>query len=174
MTFCIFFALAAYYDLDIEQIDIMTAFFNRVVKEMIYIQIPTRFTIPRMVCLLERVLYRLKQSSQFWYEKLSGFFLEKLGLTRLHSDHGSFATKKELKRPIVGLFVDNLNILSLKKTGHIQRVRDKLKVGFKIVEMGLISYYLGLKVEKIESKTLLSSFNLLTLINCSQTWTPHS
>ena len=119
MAFCILFALAAYHDLDIEQMNVIIAFLNGVVKKWIYVQIPTGFTIPGMVCLLKRAFHGLKQSPLLWYEKLSGFLLEKLGLIRLHSDHGIFASKEELKRPIVSLFVDDLNILAPKKTGYI-------------------------------------------------------
>ena len=65
MAFCILFALAAYHDLDMEQIDVITAFLNRIMKKQIYVQMPTGFTIPGIVCLLKKTLYGLKQSPRF-------------------------------------------------------------------------------------------------------------
>lgn len=155
MAFRILFAVAAALDLDIDQIDVKTAFLYGVVQELIYVHMPPGFKIPGMVCRLKKALYGLKQSPRLWYEKLSGFLLENLGLTRLHADHGIFATKDGLKGPIVSSFVDDLNIMAPKGTGLITRVKDKLKAAFNMVDMGPISYYLGLKIERNrEERTL--------------------
>lgn len=155
MAFRILFALAAMYDLDLEQMDVITAFLNGIIQERIYVHMPPGFTIPGMVCKLKKALYGLKQSPRLWYEKLSGFLLEKLGLTRLHADHGIFATKEGIKGPIVSSFVDDLNIMAPKGSGQIKRVKDELTAAFKMVDMGPISYYLGLKVERDRERRLL-------------------
>lgn len=155
MAFRILFAVAAALDLDIDQMDVKTAFLNGIIQELIYVHMPPGFKIPGMVCMLKKALYGLKQSPRLWYERLSGFLLEKLGLKRLHADHGIFVTQDGLKGPIVSSFVDDLNIMAPKGTGLVTRVKDELKTAFSMVDMGPISYYLGLKVERNREKRTL-------------------
>ena len=62
MVFRILFAMAAAYDLDIEQMNVKTAFLYGIVEELIYVHMPPGFHIPGMVCKLNKALYGLKQS----------------------------------------------------------------------------------------------------------------
>lgn len=71
MAFRVVFAIAAYYDLDIDQTDVKTAFL-----QLIYVKIPKRTETEankNMVCRQLKALYGLKQSPQLWYERLSSF-----------------------------------------------------------------------------------------------------
>ena len=52
-------------------------------------------------------------------------------------------------------FVDDLNIFAPKRTGFVTRVKAELKAAFNMVDMGLISYYLGLKVEQNKGKRFI-------------------
>lgn len=49
-------------------------------------------------------------------------------------------------------FVDDIKIMRLKNTGVIVRVKMELTAAFEIVDMGPISVYLGLKVDKDHEK----------------------
>ena len=65
MAFRIFFAIAAYYDLDIDQMDVKTAFLYSLIDQLIYVEIPKGTETEankNMVCRLLKVLYDLKQS----------------------------------------------------------------------------------------------------------------
>lgn len=45
--------------------------------------------------------------------------------------------------------------MGIKELGYIERVKQELVATFKIVNIGLISFYLGLKIEKVcQKKTL--------------------
>ena len=60
-------ALGAKYDYEIEQLDIITAFLELVMKETVYVEQPHGFEEPRSaryarVCHLLRALYGLKQA----------------------------------------------------------------------------------------------------------------
>ena len=44
-------------------------------------------------------------------------------------------------------FVDDIKVMGAKKSGHIERVKAELAAAFEMVDMGPISFYLGLKVE---------------------------
>ena len=64
MSYKVLFALAAFYNLYIEQIDIITAFLHRELSKVMYIVQPLGFEDKdwAKVCQLNKVLYGLKQS----------------------------------------------------------------------------------------------------------------
>ena len=84
MVFRVLFTIAAFYDLDINQINIKTAFLYDLINQLVYIKISkgTETNANRgMICKLLKILYGLKQSPRLWYKKLSNFLLQKLGLS---------------------------------------------------------------------------------------------
>ena len=74
--------------------------------------------------------------------------LIKLGLSKLHADYSIFASPAGIKGPIFTSFVDDLNIIGPKGSSMISEVKRQLNIAFKMVDMGPISHYLGLKVER--------------------------
>lgn len=46
------------------------------------------------------------------------------------------------------MFVDNVKIINVKRSSHIEKVKEKLVTAFEMVDIRPISFYLGLKVEK--------------------------
>ena len=66
-------ALASYHDLELEQMDVVTAFSNSDLEEDIYMSVPDGFkNSPNStkVCKLLKSLYGLKQSPRQWYVKM--------------------------------------------------------------------------------------------------------
>lgn len=45
MTFHVFFIVTTFFDLDIDQINIKTAFFYSLINQLVYMEIPKRFEI---------------------------------------------------------------------------------------------------------------------------------
>ena len=65
----ILLAIAAYYDYEIWQMDVKTAFLNGMLSEDVYMIQPEGFVNPQYagkVCKLQRSIYGLKQASQSW------------------------------------------------------------------------------------------------------------
>lgn len=65
MAFRVLFAVAAYFDLDIDQMDVKTAFLYGLIDQLIYMEIPkgSESKATRgMVCKLLKAIYGLKQS----------------------------------------------------------------------------------------------------------------
>lgn len=155
MAFRVLFAIAAYFDLDIDQMDVKTAFLYDLIDQLIYVEIPKGTeteAMKNMVCKLLKALYGLKQSPRLWYERLSVFLLEKLGLSRIHADHSIFISSAGLNGPIVSVFVNDIKIMGMKGSEGIARVKSELATGFSMVGLGPISFYLGLKVERDREK----------------------
>lgn len=120
---------------------------------MIYVEIPKETEIEankNMVYRLLKALYGLNQSLQLWYEKLSGFLLEKLGLAYIHADHSIFIKKAGLNGLIVSTFIADIKVIAPKGSGIVFHVKAELTAAFSIVDMGPISFYQRLKVERNE------------------------
>ena len=64
MTYKALFAMAARNDWEVEQIDVKTAFLYRDLEDKVYVEIPTGFEQPNMVCKFNKALYSLKQASR--------------------------------------------------------------------------------------------------------------
>ncbi len=78
MAFRVLFAIAVFFDLDINQMDVKIAFLYGLINQLVYVDIPKRSETEanrNMVCKLFKALYGLKQSPRLWYERLSTFLL---------------------------------------------------------------------------------------------------
>lgn len=68
MAFRVFFLITAFFNLDINQMDIKTAFLYSFIDQLVYVKIPkgTKTKANRnMVCKLLKAFYDLKQSPHF-------------------------------------------------------------------------------------------------------------
>lgn len=75
MTFRVLFVIAAFYDLDIDQMDVKTAFLYGEIDQLLFVEMPKGYynDTEGMVCRLNKD--GLKQLSRLWYERLYPFFL---------------------------------------------------------------------------------------------------
>ena len=72
-SICTFFGIVAMHDLELEQLDVKTAFLHGELEEEIYMDQPKRFIVSRkedFVCKLKRSLYGLKKSPRQWYKSM--------------------------------------------------------------------------------------------------------
>ena len=77
-------SLVAKHNLELEQMDVKTAFLHGRLEEKIYMKQPDGFIEigqENKVCLLQRSLYGLKQSPRQWYHRFDTFILS-LGFLR--------------------------------------------------------------------------------------------
>ena len=73
-----FFSVVAAHDLELEQLDVKTAFLPGKLEEDIYIDQPEGFIVPgkeNFVCKLKRSLYGLKQSPRQWNKRFDSFMV---------------------------------------------------------------------------------------------------
>lgn len=111
----------AYFDPDCEQMDVVTAFLNSVLKETIYVEQPHGYEEGHgFVCLLQKALYGLKQSPRAWYYTIRGF-LESKGFKHTESDHSLFVNY--VTRLIVSVYVDDIQIYGPKGSKHIASLK---------------------------------------------------
>ena len=71
--------IAASQDLEVEQLDVKTAFLHGDLEEEIYMEQPEGFKVKgkdNFVCKLKKSLYGLKQAPRQWYRKFDSFMIE--------------------------------------------------------------------------------------------------
>ncbi|GJZ20808.1 retrotransposon protein, putative, ty1-copia subclass [Tanacetum coccineum] len=80
----ILIAIAAFYDYEIWQMDVKTAFLNGYLSEEVYMEQPEGFInpkYPKLVCKLKRSIYGLKQASRQWNKRFDDE-IKKFGFTQ--------------------------------------------------------------------------------------------
>lgn len=83
----------------------MTIFLNGVLSEVIYIQQPIKFNTFRLIYLLRKALYELKQTSKLWYNTIAPF-LNGLNFYAFDSNQCFFINAN--KRIYITLYVNNI------------------------------------------------------------------
>lgn len=141
----ILFAIAAAFDLELHQMDVVTAFLANKLDEEIYMEQPEGFTNGEdMVCKLGRSIYGLKQSARLWNRKLDRY-LKKIGFRQSHSDHCVYINNET--NVIIAIWVDDL-ILFGKNMDGINELKRLLKGEFEMKDMGELQYFLGIQVHR--------------------------
>jgi Reverse transcriptase (RNA-dependent DNA polymerase)/gag-polypeptide of LTR copia-type/GAG-pre-integrase domain len=151
-TLRIILALAAFEDLEIESVDISSAFLNGDIDTEIYMQQPEGFPQGEKgdVLKLKKSLYGLKQAPRIWHEKLDSV-LSLIGFQKVQSDHSLWIYMKDGVRIIVPVFVDDLTIVARDKSS-INSVITHLEKHFKLRRLGPIDFLLGVKIRRDRTK----------------------
>lgn len=144
MSYKLLFAIAAAYDLEIEQMDVKTAFLYGDIDTEVYVEQPQGFGATGQstkVCKLNKALYGLKQSPRVWYFTLTTY-LKSLGFESLTADNCIF---HDNKGAYIAVFVDDLLIIGPSKD-EIEAIKGKLRERFHMTDLGPCKYYLGMEV----------------------------
>eukprot|EP00253_Pinus_taeda_P002638 PITA_02638 len=87
----------------IHQMDVKTAFLNRVIEEEVYIEQPRgfeTFSSESHVCRLKRALYGLKQAPHAWYTRIDSYFTG-LGFSKSEVDPNLYQIVVEASQAMV-------------------------------------------------------------------------
>ena len=121
MSYKALFAIAASLDLEIEQMDVKTAFLYSTLDKEIFIEQPEGFEDGTgQVCCLNKALYSLKQSPRVWYYTLSRFLADSK-FYPIDADHSVFSNGSIY----IAVYVDDLLIIGKDKV-KIQELKDRL------------------------------------------------
>jgi len=148
-------AIAAIEDLELESVDISTAFLNGDIDTEIYVEQPEGFQErgPGWVWRLLKSLYGLKQSPRLWNQKLHAA-LQDMGFIRTRSDHSVYIYVRDGVRMIIPIFVDDLTLVS-KSMAAINKVKQELGERFKLRDLGPTESLLGIKITRDRAKRTL-------------------
>nr|KYP42640.1 Retrovirus-related Pol polyprotein from transposon TNT 1-94 [Cajanus cajan] len=149
-------SLVATLDLEVEQMDVKTAFLHGNLEEEIYMKQPDGFLVEGKedhVCRLRKSLYGLKQAPRQWYKKFESFMCEQ-GYKKTTSDHCVFVKKfSDDDFIILLLYVDDMLIVE-KDVSRIDRLKKQLGEAFAMKDLGAAKKILGISIK--EKKLWLS------------------
>ena len=139
-------AITAVLDLELHQMDAVTAFLNGEIEEDIYMAIPDGYSTnsTNKVCKLLKALYGLKQSPRAWYLKLDQQ-LHQLGFKRSTADNSIYSMSTAVGFVILALYVDDF-LLSSNNITLLRQIKSQLQQGFKMKDLGEAHYILGMQI----------------------------
>ena len=144
-TLRILLAIAAAEDLEIHQMDVVTAYLAGELEEEIYMTSPPGVPDTEgLVCRLWKGLYGLKQSARVWNQRLTGE-LKRMGLRATTADPSVWVSKD--RGLILALYVDDI-VLIARDPQELRRIKTALAQVFKMKDLGEIQNVLGLRVRR--------------------------
>lgn len=138
------FALAAKYGLQIDQMDAVSAFLQGEIDKEIYMLQPEQYRQGSQVCLLNKSLYGLKQSSRLWNMKLNNV-LHELGMQQSKTDSCVYHNMEN--NTFIAVWVDDLILFTAQESIKLM-LKEKLKQYFEMKDIGPASQCVGLNVTR--------------------------
>ncbi|GMG36772.1 unnamed protein product [Ambrosiozyma monospora] len=151
----VLFALAAQFHLQIEQLDVRTAFLNGTLPTPVYMSPPPGVNLgsPDAVCRLIRSIYGLPNSPLCFYLKIHSVLVE-FGLTRSTYEYGLYFKVSSTGILLVSLYVDDLALVS-NDPALVAAVKAKLTSVFEMKDLGKVSNFLGMSVSQTPGRVSL-------------------
>ncbi|WKA04180.1 hypothetical protein VitviT2T_022237 [Vitis vinifera] len=142
--------LAASLDLEIQQMDVKTAFLHGDLDKEIYMEQPEGFVLKGKedyVCKLKKSLYGLKQAPRQWYKKFESVMGEQ-GYRKTTSDHCVFVQKfSDDDFVILLLYVDDILIVG-RNVSRIDNLKKQLSKSFAMKDLGPVKRILSIIIER--------------------------
>jgi hypothetical protein len=142
--------------------DVKTTLLNRDLQEEVYVQQPLGFIKSgqeHKVLILHKALYGLHQAPRAWNLKLDEKLnmlawnlkldekLNMLGFIKRNVDHAIYCHGGKGERLIVGVYVNDL-IITGSSMNNIDRFKKEMATVFRMSDLGLLTYYLGIEVHQ--------------------------
>ena len=143
-------ALVAHFDLELHQIDVVTAFLNGDLDEDIYMEQPEGCadgTNPDFVCKLLKAIYSLTQAHRKWHYKIDSFLLTELGFKTTRSDPCLYIKREGNSIMIIALYVDDL-LLAGSDLDAILWMKGELNKRFEMNDLGEAKVCMGLEIHR--------------------------
>ncbi|GJV57429.1 retrotransposon protein, putative, ty1-copia subclass [Tanacetum coccineum] len=153
----ILISIAAFYDYEIWQMDVKTAFLNGYLDEDIYMVQPEGFVDPnhpRKVCKLQRSIYGLKQASRSWNKRFDEE-IKRFGFDQNLDEPCVYQKASGSNVTFLILYVDDIIIMG-NHIPSLQSVKDYLGKCFAMKDLGEAAFILGIKIYRDMSKRLIS------------------
>jgi hypothetical protein len=150
-TLRLLFAVAADRSLEIDHLDVVTAFLNGELTETVYMEQPEGFIVEGeegKVCLLKKALYGLKQGSRAWYDVIHAFLMS-VGFERLEHEPCVYVLVDGDTILIVALYVDDIFLFSNNSSAKL-KVKQELMARFNMKDLGPAKHVLGMRVQRVE------------------------
>nr|GFA37909.1 hypothetical protein [Tanacetum cinerariifolium] len=152
----ILIAIPTYYDYEIWQMDVKTAFLNGYLNEEVYMEQPKGFVNPKYpncVCKLKCSIYGLKQASREWNKRFNDE-IKKFGFTQNRDEPCIYIKSSGGNITFLILYVDDILLMG-NSILMLQSVKTYLGKCFAMKDLGEAAYILGIKIYRDRSKRLI-------------------
>jgi hypothetical protein len=143
-------ALVAHQDLELEQLDVKTAFLHGNLEEEIFMVQPEGFKqlgTENLVCRLKKSLYGLKKSPRQWYKRFDSYMIQ-IGYTRCEYDCCVYVRILEDGSYIfLLLYVDDM-LIAAKSMCEVKRLKSLLHKEFEMKDLGAAKKILGMEIRR--------------------------
>ncbi|KAJ0470227.1 putative RNA-directed DNA polymerase [Helianthus annuus] len=138
--------LAVNFNWPLYQLDVDNAFLHGSITEDVYMKLPQGYYSKNetKVCKLVKSLYGLKQAPRKWNERLTDVLL-KFGFIQSKCDHSLFILNKKGVIVFLLVYVDDI-VLTGNSVIEIENIKQVLNDTFKIKDLGVLKYFLGIEV----------------------------
>lgn len=139
-------AIAAHFDLEILQYDVVGAFLNALItsENPVFCDLPEGFRKAGLCVRLNRALYGLRDSPLLWYEEFAGT-LRSFGLISAKEEPCLFFT--EDRKILILFYVDDILLLYHRASeAEARNLRDRIMGKYEIQEQGEVNWFLGIRV----------------------------
>ncbi|PRQ53193.1 putative RNA-directed DNA polymerase [Rosa chinensis] len=153
ITFRYLVSLVVSEKLNMQLMDVVTAYLYGDLDTEIYMNIPDGIQLPKssgsnprsaFAIRLKRSLYGLKQSGRMWYNRLSDYLIGK-GYVNNELCPCVFIKRTSSGFSIVAVYVDDMNIIGTLK--ELRETAEHLKSEFEMKDLGKTRFCLGLELE---------------------------
>ena len=141
----IIMAIVAHFDLELNQMDVRTAFLNGDLFEDVYMTQPIGFEKSgkeHMVCKLKKSIYGLKQASRQWYLKFD-MIVTANGFKENVVDQCIYMKVSGSSYIFLVLYVDDI-LLASNNSDLLSETKQLLSSHFDMKDLGEASYVLGI------------------------------
>ena len=143
-----FLTVTAVQDLELEQLDIKTAFLNADLVEDIYMKFPEGVQpVPGKVLKLKKSLYGLKQAPRMWNKLLTTTLKEVLDCECNDVEESVLVCRSKTSACFICVYVDDILLASSDKT-LLQKVMDGLCSKFDARHLGPAHLFCGMVIDR--------------------------
>ncbi|GJV99399.1 ribonuclease H-like domain, reverse transcriptase, RNA-dependent DNA polymerase [Tanacetum coccineum] len=140
-------AIATNNKWEVHHLDVKSAFLHGDLKEEVYVTQPEGFVKRQdngKVYRLIKALYGLRQAPRAWNIKLDNT-LKSLDFKKCALEEAIYTKTSKDSTLLIGVYVDELIIIGTPKM-EIDKFKAQMEEKFKMSDLGLLAYYLGIEV----------------------------
>nr|GEX42470.1 ribonuclease H-like domain, reverse transcriptase, RNA-dependent DNA polymerase [Tanacetum cinerariifolium] len=148
--------IAANNKWEVHHLNVKSEFLHGELKEEVYVTQPEGFTKKgndEKVYRLIKVLYGLRQAPRAWNIKLDNT-LKSLDFMKCALEQAIYTKASKDSLLLVGVYVDDLIITGTPKK-EINEFKAQMEEKFKMSDLGLLAYYLGIEVTQTKGDILI-------------------
>jgi len=153
----ILLSIAAYFDYEIWQMDVKTAFLNGNLEETIYMQQPEGFIIPgqeQKICKLNRSIYGLKQASRSWNIRFDTA-IKSYGFDQIVDEPCVYKRIINKSVAFLVLYVDDILLIG-NDIGLLTDIKQWLATQFQMKDLGEAQFVLGIQIFRDRKNKMLA------------------